>query len=333
LIFQETREVISKRLFLQQGAAAAAVIAAPRAFAQANYPDHPIRVLIPYPPGGSVDPIARVVMGKAGELMGQTMVMDNRAGGNTAIAGGMLVKSPADGYTLFFSAMSTHVIHTMQSNLPYDSIKDFTPIAAASRASYMIAIHKSVPATTLPEFIAYAKANPGKLNYASSGIGNANHLAPELFNLRCGTKITHVPYKGGGPALQDLLAGRVQMMFTNVPLVQPHVEAGTLRGLAYTSQLAGKPPVPLFSQYNMSEFNTIESLNACLGPANMPPAIVEKISAAIKQALELPEVKAAIANQQQDPFYMSPADLGARMRADKAKYTEVIEKAHIVLTG
>jgi tripartite-type tricarboxylate transporter receptor subunit TctC len=321
-----------KRLFLKQLALlAAAALAAPLACAQSDYPNHPIRMIVPFPPGGSVDPIARVVATKLGELLGQAIVVDNRAGGNTAIGAGMVAKAPADGYTLLFTAASTHVIHTLQSSLPYDSIKDFAPVATASRSDYMMAVNASLPVKTLPELIAYAKANPGKLNYGSSGIGNSNHLAMELFNIRTGTKIIHVPYKGGGPALLDLTAGRVQMMLTNVPLLQPQVDAGALRALAYTAQRPGMPPVPTFAQYGLKDFDGMGSLNVLLAPAGTPAPVIDKLSTAMQKVLATPEVKTAIENQQQFAYYQSPAELGAQMRSDRAKFIEVIDKAHIQL--
>ncbi|MBG9386392.1 Bug family tripartite tricarboxylate transporter substrate binding protein [Caenimonas aquaedulcis] len=321
-----------KRIFLKQLAVlAATAIAGPGAFAQANYPDHPIKLVIPFPPGGSVDPIARVLMTKVGEILGQPIVIDNRAGGNTAIGAQLVAKAPPDGYTLMFTALTTHVIHTLQSSLPYDSIKDFAPVASASRSSYMLAVHNSVPAKTLPEFIAYAKANPGKLNYGSSGTGNSNHLAGELFNLRTGTKIVHVPYKGGAPALQDLVGGRVQMMITNVPLLQPQVDAGTLRALAYTSPQPGSA-VQTFTQYGLPDFEGIESLNVLLAPAGTPAPIIAKVAAAVEKALASPEVKAGIENQKQSPYFLAPAVLGEKMKSDRAKFIEVIEKGHITLT-
>jgi len=322
-----------KRLFLKSLAVlAAACAAAPLALAQGHYPDHPVRVVVPYPPGGSVDPIIRVVAAKLGDVLGQPFVIDNRAGGNTAIGAGMVAKAAPDGYTLLFTAGSTHVIHTMQAVLPYDSLKDFAPVATVSRSSYMLAVHPSVPARTLPELVAYAKAHPGKLNYGSSGVGNANHLAGELFNQRTGTKIMHVPYKGGAPALQDLVAGRVQMMITNMPLLQPQVDAGALRALAYTSVRPGGPQVPTFAQYGLPEFESIESINILLAPANTPEPIIARVSAAVQKVLAMPDVMAAIENQMQSADYQTPQQLGQRMHADRARFAEIIEKGHIDLT-
>jgi tripartite-type tricarboxylate transporter receptor subunit TctC len=323
---------LMKRLFLKRLALlAAASLAAPLTFAQSGYPAHAIRLIVPFPPGGSVDPIARIVMPKLGDLLGAPIVIDNRGGGNTAIGAGMVAKATPDGYTLLFTAASTHVIHTLQTTLPYDSIKDFAPVATASRSDYMMAVNASVPVKTLPELIAYAKANPGKLNYGSSGIGNSNHLAMELFNIRTGVKIVHVPYKGGGPALLDLTAGRVQMMLSNEPLLQPQVDAGVLRALAYTAQRPGMPPEPTFAQYGLKDFDGMGSLNVMLAPAGTPEAVIEKISAAMQKVLAMPDVKTAIANQQQRAYYQSPAELGQQMRADRAKFVEVIDKAHIQL--
>jgi tripartite-type tricarboxylate transporter receptor subunit TctC len=321
-----------KRTFLKHLALlAAACLAAPLAGAQAGYPDRPVKMIVPFPPGGSVDPIARVVALKLGEILGQPVVIDNRVGANTAIAAGLVARSPADGYTLLFTAGSTHVIHTMQTPQPYDSIKDFAPVSMVSRSGYMMAVHPSVPANTLPELIAYAKANPGKLNYASSGTGNANHLAGELFNILAGTQIVHVPYKGGAPALQDLLAGRVHLMITNTPGLQPHVDVGKLRALAYTSQIAGMPPVPTFAQYNMPDFEAIESLNILLAPAGTPEPVIATLASAMQKVLAMPDVKTSIEHQKQIASFTAPAELGARMRSDRAKYTEVIDKAKIQL--
>lgn len=320
-----------KRLFLKCLAAFAATsLAAPLAFAQSTYPDHPIRVIVPFPPGGSVDPIMRIVAPKLSEVLGQPVVIDNRAGANSAIGAGMVAKAPADGYTLLFTAGSTHVILPLQPPNSPDFMKDFAPVSGVSRSSYLLAVHSSVPAKTLPEFIAYAKANPGKLNFASSGVGNLNHLAAELFNLRAGTKIVHVPYKGGAPAVQDFLAGRVQMMFTNVPTLQPHVDAGTLRALAYTTARPGSQ-VPTFAQYGLSELESIEPYEVLLAPVRTPEPVIARLTEAMQKVLAMPEVDKAIEAQLQTPYYLNPQQLGQRLTADNARVKEVIEKGHIVL--
>jgi tripartite-type tricarboxylate transporter receptor subunit TctC len=320
-----------KRLFLKSLAVfAAAGLVAPFAFAQGTYPDRPIRVVVPFPPGGSVDPIMRIVGPKLSEVLGQPVVIDNRAGANSAIGAGMVAKAPADGYTLLFTAGSTHVILPLTPPQSPDFMKDFASISGVSRSSYILAVHKSVPVKTLPEFIAYAKANPGKLNYASSGVGNLNHLAAELFNLRAGTQIVHVPYKGGGPAVQDFLAGRVQMMITNVPTLQPHVDSGALRALAYTTARPGSQ-VPTFSQYGFAELESIEPFLVLLAPARTPEPVIAKLSAAMHKVLTSPDVIKSIETQLQTPYYLTPQQLDQRLQESNARVKEVIEKSHIVL--
>jgi tripartite-type tricarboxylate transporter receptor subunit TctC len=309
---------------------AATGLVAPFAFAQSTYPDRPIRVVVPFPPGGTVDPNMRIVGPKLSEVQGQPVVNDNRAGANSAIGAGMVAKAPADGYTLLFTAGSTHVILPLTPPQSPDFMKDFASISGVSRSSYFLAVHKSVPVKTLPEFIAYAKANPGKLNYASSGVGNLNHLAAELFNLRAGTQIVHVPYKGGGPAVQDFLAGRVQMMITNVPTLQPHVDSGALRALAYTTARPGSQ-VPTFSQYGFAELESIEPFLVLLAPARTPEPVIAKLTAAMHTVLTSPDVIKSIETQLQTPYYLTPQQLDQRLQESNARVKEVIEKSHIVL--
>jgi len=322
-----------KRQFLKQMAAlAAAASVSPFSLAQSGYPDRMIRVLVPYPPGGSTDPIARVLGQKLNDILGQPMVIENRPGGNTSIACSFIAKAAPDGYNLLFSSVSTHVIHTIQASLPYDSIRDFAPIATVSRSGYMLALHPSVPAKTLAELIAYAKANPGKLNYGSAGIGNANHLAGELFNMSAGVKITHVPYRGTGAAMVDLLAGRVQMYLSTISSLQQHIDSGALRAIVYTSQPPGKPPVATFEQFGLKDFEKIELVTMMLAPRDTPAAVVHKLAEGIRKVLEMTEVRTAFENQNQTPFFMAPQALAERLKNDRAKFTEIVEKASIKLT-
>jgi tripartite-type tricarboxylate transporter receptor subunit TctC len=322
-----------KRLFLKQMAAtAAAAAASPFAFGQSGYPERPIRLLVPYPPGGSMDPIARVAGQKINEILGQPVIVDNRPGGNTSIATAFVAKAAPDGYNILFSSVGTHLIHTMQASLPYDSLRDFAPICTVSRSGYMLAVHPSVPAKTIPEFIAYAKANPGKLNFGSAGIGNANHLAGELFNMSAGVKITHVPYKGTSLAMTDLLAGRIQVFFSTVSALQAHVDSGGLRAIAYTSQPPGKPPVPTFDQFGLKDFEKIELVTMLLAPRETPAAIVNKLADSVRRLLEMPDAKTAIENQNQTAYFMGPQQLAERLKSDRAKFAEIALKANIKLT-
>jgi len=320
-----------KRHFLAATAALAALAVLQPAFAQASYPERAIRMIVPFPPGGSVDPMARLVGQKLGELLGQTVIIDNRAGGNTSIGAAAVATAAPDGYTILFTAASTHVIHTMQApHLPYDSVKDFAPVATISRAGYIIVVHPSMPAT-LREFIAHAKANPGKLNYASSGIGNLNHLGAELFNINAGVKTTHVPYKGGGPALLDLIAGRVQFMVTGIPSVTAAIDKGQVRALAYSTQQPDMPPVRTFAQYGLADFDTLETLTVLLAPARTPDAVIRRLSDAVAKILEMPDVKAALLRQKVFPYFLPPDQFGARMRADQARFARVLKEADVKL--
>src|SRR4051812_30221359 len=200
---------ISRRALLL---AASALLAPALAPAQGTYPNHPIRLVVPFPPGGSVDPLARVLGQRLSEVFGQQVIVDNKPGGNTVIATEFVAKAPADGYTLLLTA-SSHVTNPQLLPTTYDPIKDFTPVASLSTADMILCVNPSVPANNLQEFLALAKAKPGTLNFSSAGSGNPNHLAGELMNMMAGVKTTHVPYKGGAPAITDLVGGQVQFSF------------------------------------------------------------------------------------------------------------------------
>jgi tripartite-type tricarboxylate transporter receptor subunit TctC len=319
-----------RRTFLKQVAALSASIAAsPLAFSQADWPSRPIKLLVPYPPGGALDPIARIVAPKVSVLLGQPIVIENRPGANTAIAAGAVSRAEPDGYTLLFTSAATHVIHTIQAPRGYDSVKGFTPVATVSRGDYMMTINATVPANNLQEFIAYGRANPGKISAGAAGAGNADHLAAELFKLATGINLTSVPYKGAAPALLDLVAGRVQMMITTQSLMQPQVEAGKLRIMAYTYQPTDKPAVPTFAQAGLQGFETFGLLNIVLAPPDTPASIVAKLSSALQRVLEMPETRASIAAVNQSAFYMPPAALRERLVGDSVKFAEIIQKADI----
>jgi tripartite-type tricarboxylate transporter receptor subunit TctC len=319
-----------RRTFLKQVAALSASIAAsPLAFSQADWPSRPIKLLVPYPPGGALDPIARILAPKVGALLGQPIVIENRPGANTAIAAGAVSRAEPDGYTLLFTSAATHVIHTIQAPRGYDSVKGFTPVAAVSRGDYMMTINASVPAKNLQEFIAYGRANPGLISAGAAGAGNADHLAAELFKLATGINLTSIPYKGAAPALLDLVAGRVQMMITTQSLMQPQVDAGKLRIMAYTYQPTDKPAVPTFAQAGLQGFETFGLLNIVLAPPDTPAPIVAKLSGALQRVLEMPETKASIAAVNQSAFYMPPAALRERLVGDSVKFADIIQKADI----
>jgi tripartite-type tricarboxylate transporter receptor subunit TctC len=310
---------------------ALALLACGLTHAQAPFPNHGLRIILPFPAGGSTDPIARVIAQKLTEEWGQPAIVDNKPGANTIIGTEALLKAPADGHTLLYTA-STHVINALLvPNLPYDSTKDFQPVASVVRSEFVLVVHPSVPANNLKEFIALAKAKPGAINYATSGNGNPNHLAGEYFAQVAGVKINNVPYKGGGPAINDLLGGQVQAMFSVPTAVAGHIKAGKLKALAYTGE---KPlpglNIPTFAQAGLPGFD-INSWNGIFVAAGTPKPLVDKLSAQIGRILTLPDVKEKLAAQGQEPWFQDADQFAATLAADRQKYAAIVKAANIKL--
>jgi tripartite-type tricarboxylate transporter receptor subunit TctC len=317
---------------LRFGLLVAALCGASVAGAQQTYPDRPIRLLVPFPAGGSIDPVARLIGQKLNQAWGQPVLVDNRPGANTIIGTEALAKSAPDGYTVLLTA-STHVINSvLMQSLPYDSFKDFAPVATLYRSEFLLVVHPSLPAQNLQELIALAKARPGALNYAISGNGNANHLAGELFNMTAGIKMSSVPYKGGGPAINDLLGGQVQAMFSVPTSVIGQVQAGKLRALAYTGErpLPGLAQVPSFAKAGLPGFD-IRSWTGLLVPTGTPKPIIDKLANEIAKILSMPDVRAKLEEQGQEPFIQDPAEFASLMAAERKKYADIIQAAHIKL--
>lgn len=307
------------------------LLASGAGIAQQSYPDKTVRIILPFPAGGSTDPVARLLAQKLSDEWGQPVIVENKPGANTIIGTEALKQAPADGYTLLYTA-STHVINSLLvPNLPYDSVKDFQPVASIVRSDFVLVVHPSVPASNLKEFIALAKSKPGKIDYAISGNGNPNHLAGEYFGMVAGVRLNNVPYKGGGPAINDLLGGHVSAMFSVPTSVAGHVKEGKLRALGYTGT---KPlpglDIPSFAEAGLPEFE-MNSWNGVFVLAGTPKPIVDKISAAIGKALEMPDVKKALAMQGQEPFYQNPEAFAAMLKADSKKYGSIIKAANIKL--
>ena len=264
-----------------------------------DYPSQPIRIIVPYTAGGSSDFVARTVAAKMQENMNQAVVVDNRPGGNAIIGTDLVAKSRPDGYTLLLGGSSALAANpALYKKLPYDTIKDFAPITNAVESPIVVVIHPGVPANSLQELIAYAKANPGKLNYGSAGVGNTLHLAAEMFCSVTGTTMTHVPYKGASQALIDLLGGSIQVMFDLPQTPLSNIQAGRLKALAVTGdeRLAQMPDVPTMAEAGLPgyRFGTWIGLAA---PGNTPPAIVNRLHEEIVKALKQPGVKEAFAQQ------------------------------------
>ena len=302
------------------------------ATAQPVYPNTQIRIIVSYAPGNSLDVLARLVGQKLTGTLGQQVVVDNRPGGNTVIGSETLVKAAPDGYTLLL-VVNTHVIIPhLYDKLPFDAIKDFAPVATLARTELVLVLHPSVPADNLQEFIALAKARPGQLNYASAGSGGPAHLAAELFNMMTGITMLHIPYKGAGPALTELLGGQVQV-FLAAPIVAiPHIKNGKLKAIAISgeSRLATLPQVPTFTQAGLPGYD-VKVWFGILAPAATPKAIVDRLASEFASVMAMPDFKDSLASQGMEPFISTPEQFGALIKTDMSKYAKVIKTANIKL--
>ena len=306
--------------------------AATAAHAQQTFPSKPIRFIVPYGPGASTDNVTRIYGQKMLEAWGQSVIVDNRPGGNTVIGSEALVKAPPDGYTILL-VVNTHAINPLLiANLPYDPIKDFAPVATIGAQEYVMAIHPSVPANNLKEFIAYARTRPGQLNFSSSGGGGLGHLSGELFNSVAGVRMMHVPYKGGAPAVTDLVAGQVQLMFSSAGAVLPNIKAGKLKALAVSgkTRIVALPDVPTFAEAGLPNFEATNWFGV-LAPAATPRDIVNKLSAELIRVQSLPDVKEKLVNQGVDPWPGGPEQFAALIKSDLEKFARIVKSANIKL--
>ena len=300
-------------------------------FAQQTYPSRSIRLIVPFPPGGSIDPVARMLAPKLTESWGQTVIVDNRPGANGAIGTEILAKAAPDGYTLILLGGGTHVINALLvRNLPYDSIQDFAPVATVQRSDYVLVVHPSLPVNNLKQLIALAKAKPGQLSYASSGNGNMNQLAAELFNMLTGVKTLHVPYKGGGQALTDLMGGQVHMHFAVVVSALPHINSHRLKPLAIggETRFPTLPQVPTFAEAGLPGFR-LQPWQGIFAPARTPRPIIDRLAAEISRIVMLPEITERITGWGSQPLVSTPEQFAALMTADFKKFAEIIKTANI----
>ena len=309
--------------------AAAAALFAGSAFAQA-YPNRPVTLIVPNPPGGVVDTSARLLGDPLAKLLGQSVVIENKGGASGNIAYGQVAKSPADGYTLLISYSAYHVGNpSLFAKLPWAQ-KDFVPVALLTAATNVISAHPSVPANTLKEFIAYAKANPGKLNFASQGNGSLSHVGTALLEQTTGIDMAHVPYKGSGPAIQDVLGGQVQVFMTTPPSVMQHVQAGKLKAYAVTGKTRhpGLPNVPTTAEAGMPGFE-VEAWVGLFAPAGTPPAVIQQLTEKVKAALATAEAKAVADKTGIEIRYMDPAGLGKLVTTETEYWGSVIKAKNI----
>lgn len=297
----------------------------------ADYPSKPVRFVVPYAPGGSSDVIARLIGQKLGESLGQTFVVDNRPGAGSMIGTDVVAKSLADGYTILLSDMPHTINPSVYASVPYDPIKDFSPVTVVGTSPLFLFVHPS-QAATLRDFIAAAKTQPSKLAFGSGGNGTASHLMGELFQIGAGVKLTHVPYKGAGPAMGDVVAGQIPATFTTMATAAPHVQSARIRTLAVTSakRLAAMPNVPTFDESSVSGM-VISHWWALMAPAGVPKPIAEKLHAATVQALASRDVRERYTVLSVDPVTSTPEDLRKLLETDVSRWRGIVKSAGIKL--
>ena len=313
----------SRRAFF----AALALSACTAVFSQTAYPDKPIRLVVPYPPGGFTDILGRLLSAQLQTRLGQNVIVDNKGGGGSTIGSALVARAPADGYTLLLVAPDLAINESlMASRLSYDARKDFSPVIRAAWSPMVLVTHPSVPAKNVSEFLALAKARPGKINFASGGIGTGAHLALELFKTRAGVDVTHVPYKGNGPATSDLLGGQVSAMFLQYAVAKPHVAGGKLVMLATPSgkRSPAIPDVPTIAESGLPGFD-VEPWFGIVAPAGTPAAIVNRLNAEIGKIMQQNDVKDLLASFGAAPSISSPQEFGKFIDSEVTRWAEVVK--------
>ena len=289
-----------------------------------NYPSRPLRMIVPTAPGGGTDFTGRLVAAKLSESLGQQVVVENRGGGGGSVGADNAAKSTPDGYTLLLGSIATHAVNpALYKKLPYDHLKDFSPVSLIGTVPNAMVVHPSVPVKSMQEFITYAKANPGKINYGSSGVGSPPHLSMELLRSMTGINLVHVPYKGAGPALADLLGGQVQAMCTSLAGLINFIKSGRVRALGVTTAKRNPqlPEVPTIVESGVPGYE-VTIWYAVFAPVATPKAIVQKLNAEMVKALNAPEMKERMALQGMDPAPSTPAELAAFVKAETVKWAK-----------
>ena len=311
---------------------AIACLVPPAFAADSNYPNKSIRIVVPFPPGGIADVMSRVFGQKFTDSWGQPSVVDNRTGAGGNIGADVVAKSPPDGYTLVMGTIGTHAVNvSLFSKLPYDPVKDFAPVALVVEADGLLVLHPSVPAKTVKELVALARARPGQLVYASAGNGTAGHLSGELFKSLAKIDLVHIPYKGNVPALTDLVGGQTSMLFATMPTVMPLARAGKLYAMAVTGaqRNPAAPEVPAMAE-TLPGFEVTNWIGI-FAPAGTPPDIVAKLNAEIMRIMKLPEVQARLVTEGAKSRVNTPAEFGAFQRIEMTKWGKLIREAHIAV--
>jgi tripartite-type tricarboxylate transporter receptor subunit TctC len=297
--------------------------------AHAEYPEKPVRLIVPQAPGSATDTVARILAAELAKDLGQQVIVDNRAGGALTIGLDVTAKSEPDGYTICMGPIGALAItRHMVAKLPYNIERDFQPIALVARGHMLLAVSPNAPFKTVPELIAYAKNNPGKLSNASSSNGSPGHVGGELFKFMTGTDIVHIPYRGGALAINDLIAGRVQLMFESLNSIAPHARAGSVRALAVTGEhrSPGFPDVPTVAEAGVPGY-AAPTWSGVIGPAGIPRPIVDKLNAAINRAINSPAFKERFAAIGDEPAGGTPEEFAETIAKDSAKWKEVVQRS------
>jgi tripartite-type tricarboxylate transporter receptor subunit TctC len=320
---------LARRSFLQLAGGVTALPAVSRIACAETYPTRPVHLIVGFPPGGPGDILARLIAQSLSERLGRSFVVENRPGASNNIATEAVVRAPADGYTLLQITASNAISVTLYQNLNFDFVRDLVPIAGTARAPLVMEVNPSVPVKTVPEFIAYAKANPGKINYATPGNGTSGHLAAELFKMMAGINLVHVPYRGGAPALTDLLGGQVQALFDPIPASLAYIRNGQLRALAVTTanRSPALPDVPTVAEF-VPGYKVSNWWGIC-APKNTPMQIVDKLNSEINAALADPKMKARFADLATEPMPMTAAEFKKFIADEAERWAKVIKFAGI----
>jgi tripartite-type tricarboxylate transporter receptor subunit TctC len=319
---------VSRRIVLSHLAAAAAATSLPHAaLAQGAWPNKPIRYIVPFAPGGTTDILARVVSEKLGPALGQTIVIENKAGQGGSVGAAELARAAPDGYTIGGGTISSHAINaSLYDKLSYDPVTSFAPITLYATQPNVLLVHPSVPANTLAEFIALVKASPEKYSFGSAGVGTSQHISGELFKTLAGVKMQHVPYRGSGQMIPELLGGTLSVAVDNIATALPHIKSGKLRALAVTTTTRSgvAPEVPTMAEQGLAGYE-LSSWQAVFAPAGTPPAIVERLYTEIVKILKTPEVSKRLTDLGLDLSGMPPAQLAALVKADVPRLGKVVK--------
>ncbi len=321
---------MQRRALLATGITGALMLAGPAAFAQASYPERPIRLVVPYAPGGSADIVARLVAEAWGKAAGGTMVIENRAGAGGNLGVDSVAKAEPDGYTLGLQTVSLAINPALTPKMPYDTLKDLAPIGMVASSQHVLVANPKVPASNVKELVALLKSKPGKYSYGSAGAGSTFHMAAELFKSTAGVSMVHIPYRGGGPALVDTMGGQVEMSFPVLSAALPHIQAGKLKALGVTGPARSPllPGVPTIAEAGVPAYS-FETWFMVFAPARTPQPVIDKLNAALRQTLTAPAVRERMAKEGFEPLPSSPAEARSRLQREMPQWAKLVKERGI----